>query len=107
MNVIAGVVGFLLVAGVLRDAFETIILPRRVSGVRISKVFYRLAWKPWAGIARRMPPSDRRESFLSVYGPLSLLILLVLWGVVLISGFALVLWGANYGPLHAFDNLYV
>ena len=107
MLILAGLIGLFLVLIVLRDAFETIILPRRVSGVRISKVFYRLSWKPWAAMARRMPPSDRRESFLSVYGPLSLLILLVLWGVVLIGGFALVLWAANYGPLSAFDNVYV
>jgi len=107
MQFVAGLIGLVLVVGVLRDAFETIILPRRVSGVRISKVFYRLTWKPWAGIARRMRPSDRRESFLGVYGPLSLLVLLVLWGVVLIGGFALLLWAANYGPLSAFDQLYV
>lgn len=107
MQIVAALIGLLLVAGVLRDAFETIILPRRVSGVRISKVFYRLTWKPWAGVARRMPPSDRRESFLGVYGPLSLLVLLVLWGVVLISGFALLLWAANYGPLSAFESFYV
>ena len=78
MGIVAGLLGLFLVAGVLRDAFETIILPRRVSGVRISKVFYRLSWRPWAAIARRMPPSDRRESFLGVYGPLSLILLLVL-----------------------------
>ena len=107
MQVIAAIVGFVLVFGVLRDAFETIILPRRVSGVRISKIFYRLSWKPWAATARRMPPSDRREAFLSYYGPLSLLVLLVLWGVFLIGGFALLLWAANYGPLSALQSLYV
>ena len=107
MQVFAGLVGVLLIFGVLRDAFETIILPRRVSGVRLSKIFYRVTWRPWAAVARRMPPSDRREGFLGYYGPLSLLVLLVLWGIVLISGFALVLWAANYGPLTAFGNLYV
>jgi hypothetical protein len=107
MGIVAGLLGLFLVAGVLRDAFETIILPRRVSGVRISKVFYRLSWRPWAAIARRMPPSDRRESFLGVYGPLSLILLLVLWGVVLIGGFALMLSAANYGSQSAFDTLYI
>ena len=108
MQIFAGLVGLLLVSGVLRDAFETIILPRRVSGVRLSKIFYRLSWKPWAAIARRMPLSDRRETFLSVYGPLSLLILIVLWGILLMGGFALLLWAANYDTrLSAVDNLYV
>ena len=105
MQILAALIGFLLVAGVLRDAFETIILPRRVSGVRISKVFYRASWRPWAAIARRLPPSDNRETFLSVYGPLSLLVLIVLWAVVLVSGFALLLWAANYGAPVAQDNV--
>ena len=107
MRFVAALVGIVLVAGVLRDAFETIILPRRVSGLRISKIFYRLSWKPWAAVARRVPPSERRESFLSVYGPLTLLLLLVLWGLFLISGFALLLWSANYGSQSAFETLYV
>jgi hypothetical protein len=107
MQVLAGLVGILLVGGVLRDAFETIILPRRVAGVRLSKVFYRLSWKPWRAVARRMPTGDRREAFLSVYGPLSLLVLLVVWGIALIMGFALLLFAANFDAgLSAFDHLY-
>ncbi len=71
-------------------------------------VFYRLSWKPWAAIARRMASGDRRETFLSVCGPLSLLILLVLWGIVLITGFAFLLWAANFDwRLSAFGHLYV
>jgi hypothetical protein len=108
MQVVAALIGLLLVGGVLRDAFETIILPRRVSGVRFSKIFYRLSWKPWRAVARRMPLGDRRETFLSVYGPLSLLVLLVLWGVLLISGFAILLWAANFdGGLSMLGHLYV
>ncbi|HKV86709.1 MAG TPA: potassium channel family protein [Candidatus Dormibacteraeota bacterium] len=108
MTVVAGLVGIVLVLGVLRDSFETIILPRRVSGVRLSKVFYRMTWKPWAAVARRMGPGDRRETLLSVYGPLSLLVLLVVWGVSLILGFALILWAADFAPgLSAFGHVYV
>jgi len=101
-------VGIFIVAVVLRDAFETIILPRRVSGVRLSKVFYRLTWIPWRAVARRMMSGDRRETFLSVYGPLSLLVLLVLWGTILIVGFSLIMWGANFDPrLSGAQNIYV
>jgi hypothetical protein len=93
---------------VLRDAFETIILPRRVSGrMRVSKIFYTLSWKAWAIPGRRMRPSDWRETFLSTYGPLSLLVLFVLWGGILITGFALLLWAAGFdarlsGPAHLY-----
>ena len=97
MKLLAGLVGLVLVFVVLRDAFETIVLPRRVSGrLRVSKVFYRLTWKPVAAIGRRMPVSDRRESYLSTYGPISLLVLIGLWGGILISGFALLLWATGF-----------
>src|SRR5256886_17601492 len=108
MLFVVGLLGLLLVVGVLRDAFETIILPRRVSGVRFSKVFYVVSWKPWAAVARRMGSGDRRETLLSVYGPLSLLVLLILWGILLIPGFALLLWAANFDAgLSASGHLYV
>ncbi|TME56814.1 MAG: two pore domain potassium channel family protein, partial [Chloroflexi bacterium] len=55
MHFLAGLVGLVLVFVVLRDAFETIVLPRRVSGrLRVSKVFYWVTWKPVAAIGRRM-----------------------------------------------------
>jgi hypothetical protein len=107
--IVAAVVGVLLVFVVLRDAFETIILPRRVSGrVRVSKIFYQVTWKPVAALGRRMPPGDRRESFLSTYGPLSLIFLIILWGFILIAGFALLLWAAGFdATLTDGRNLYV
>lgn len=108
MQLIAAFVGIVVVVAILRDAFETVILPRRVRGVRLSKIFYRLTWRPWRAIAARMTPGDRRETYLSYYGPLSLLMLLVLWGVILIIGFGLIMWAANYDPrLSGPENLYV
>lgn len=108
MRVVAALVGIAIVAAVLSDSFETIILPRRVSGVRLSKVFYRVTWKPWRAVALRMRLGARRETFLSVYGPLSLLVLLALWGTLMIAGFSFILWAANFdASLPAGDNLYV
>ena len=108
MQLLAALVGIFIVGVVLRDSFETIVLPRRVSGVRLSKVFYRVTWQPWRAVALRMGLGDRRETLLSVYGPLSLLVLLVLWGAIMIAGFGLIMWGANFDPrMPAGDNLYV
>src|SRR6266700_3829850 len=73
MRWVIGVIGATLLGAVLRDAFETIILPRRVSRrFRITRLFYRGTWLPWRATARLLP-ARRREPFLSVYGPLSLL----------------------------------
>jgi hypothetical protein len=108
MHIVAALLGLVIVVVVLRDAFETIILPRRVSGTRISKLFLRLTWIPWRGIARRMTSGDRRETWLSVYGPLTLLVLLALWGSILIVGFALLMWAANFNAaMSVQDHVYV
>jgi len=78
---------------VLWDAFETIVLPRRVTRRwRLARIFYRLTWKPWAAIARRITSRARRESFLGFYGPLSLLFLLALWAASLVLGFGALHW---------------
>jgi len=89
-------VGALLVLLVVWEAFETIVYPRRVSRrFRLTRLFYRATWLPWRAIARLVPTVERREAFLSVYGPLSLLALLMLWAVLLVLGFALLHWGGG------------
>lgn len=93
MFILIGLVGFGLIVAVLWDVFETIVLPRRVTRrFRLTRAFYRLAWLPWSAIARGLKKSKRREIFLSVFGPLSLLGLLVFWAVTLVFGFALLHW---------------
>jgi hypothetical protein len=103
---VAGIVGGVLVLlVVLWDAFETVVLPRRVSRrLRLARGFYRLTWSPWRALGRRLRPSNLRENLLSIYGPLSLLLLLATWALLLIVGFALIHWGAG-SPLHAPDGL--
>ncbi len=90
MDAAAAVVGTLIVIAVLLDAFETIVLPRRVTRrFRFTRGFYRFTWAPWSALGCRIGKLRRRESFLGLYGPMSLLLLLVLWAIGLIFGFAL------------------
>ena len=108
MHFLAALVGLILLFVVLRDAFETIVLPRRVAGrLRVSKIFYVVSWKPWAAIGRQMRPGERRESYLSTYGPISLLVLIGLWGAILITGFALLLWATGFDFATPITALYV
>ncbi|HSA91455.1 MAG TPA: potassium channel family protein [Terriglobales bacterium] len=84
--------GVVLNAVVLWDAFETVILPRRVSRrFRLTRLFYRTSWHIWFALAA-LAPRRRRETLLSFFGPLSLLVLFALWAVGLILGFGLVQW---------------
>jgi hypothetical protein len=113
MFIAVGIIGLTLIVGVLWDVFETIVLPRRVTRrFRLTRFYYRSVWAPWSVIAHRLRKSKRREIFLSVFGPLSLLGLLVLWGMTLVFGFALLHWafGSELTPLHGrpgfFSDLY-
>src|SRR3989442_7200372 len=90
MRLLAGIGGALLLAIVLWDAFETIILPRRVNRrLRLTRAFYRATWIPWAASAGLVRAGNRREEFLSFYGPLSLVLLLPLWAAGLVTRFRL------------------
>ena len=89
MREVALFAGLLCCGGVMLDAFQTIILPRRpVRQLRITSFFYRMTWKPWAWVAKRIKDDRKRDQFYSVFGPMSLLLLLVLWAVMLMAGFA-------------------
>jgi Ion channel len=83
--------GVFIVITVLWDAFESVVLPRRVTRkFRIARIFYVTTWGAWSAIARSLRPSKFREVFLSVFGPLSILALLFTWAAGLILGFAFV-----------------
>ena len=93
MALLIGCFGVLLITGVLWDVFETIVLPRRVTRrVRLTRLFYRFTWSPWWAIARAIRKKKRRETFLGIYGPLSLLVLLTVWAASVVFGFALLHW---------------
>ncbi|ADW70073.1 potassium channel family protein [Granulicella tundricola] len=100
MHVLACILGIFFCNGVVLDAFQTIILPRRPSGrFRITRLFYIVTWGPLTAIAARVRDRRVREQIYSIYGPVSLILLLGLWAVILITGFALIYFAAGT-PFH-------
>ena len=113
MHVLAGITGLFLLIIVLRDAFETIILPRRVRRkFQLTSLFYRTTWRPWRAAANRMS-TRYRESSLSWYGPFSLLLLLTLWALTIVIAFGILQWAAGSAlkmdgsAPHFLDDLYL
>ena len=94
MHIFAAIVGVLIISSVLLDAFETIVLPRKVQrAFRLTSWFYRNTWVPWVRLSRLIRVHSWRENFLGYFGPLSLILLLVFWAFGLIFGFALLQFG--------------
>jgi hypothetical protein len=90
-------VGVAMILLVLWDAFETVVLPRRVDRrVRPARWFYRTFWHAWRFGTGKLSGA-RRESLLAVFGPLSVLMLFVFWASLLILGFSLVQASAGSG----------
>ena len=94
MRVVALIAGLLMCLSAVLDAFQTIILPRRPTGhFRITKVFYRATWAPWSALARQIRNPKVREQYYSIFGPGSLLLLLMVWAFFLVVGFGLLFFG--------------
>lgn len=96
-SIFAGLLGIFLIALIVWEGFETIILPRSVTrSLRVTRGFYKLLWPITGRVARRLP-ADRRDLFLAYFGPLSLPLLLVLWAIGLVVGFAFLQWAQPHG----------
>ena len=105
MHVVPFCAGIACIFIALFDAFQTVILPRRAVGrFRITRIFYILTWWPWAHLSNHMQDVRKRETALSYYGPLSLVLLIAIWAAGLLLGFALIMDSFPspfVDPLHA------
>jgi hypothetical protein len=94
MRIFTAILGVLIILSVLLDAFETVVLPRKVQrSFRLTSWFYRHTWVPWVKLSRHIRNNSWRENFLGYFGPLSLILLLVFWALGLIFGFTLLQFG--------------
>ncbi len=81
---------------VVWDAFEVIILPRRVTRrFRLSRLFYKNLWSVWKFTVGLSRVKKVRESAFGIFGPISLLILVAVWAVGLVLSFALMQYGSG------------
>ena len=93
MAVFAIIIGTALITIALWDAFETVVLPRRVTRrIRLARLFYRYTWRSWSALCHSILSGRHLENYLSFYGPLSLLFLLAVWAAILVVGFGFLYW---------------
>jgi voltage-gated potassium channel Kch len=101
------VLALVLLVLVLQDAFEVMLLPRRVTRrLRVTGFYFRSTWWLWTWLALISAAGPRRERFLSIYGALSVMPLFSLWAGCLIVAFGLLQWVVQQsGSRAAISNL--
>jgi hypothetical protein len=93
LEIAAVIAGAMLIAVILWEGFEIIILPRRVTRrFRLSRFFFVSSWHSWKFAVNLLAPARFRGSWLSFFGPLFILLMLIFWVSGLITGFALLFW---------------
>jgi hypothetical protein len=101
MRFLIGISGALLVALMLSEFFVSFMLPRRVRrDPRIARGLNRLLWRPWRALARRLDPAGA-DTLLGFFGPLALLVQLVVWALGLMIGYGLLEWAVEGGSFTA------
>ena len=104
MSTVWALLSVVLIAFILVDAFETIVWPRRVTRrFRLARFYFKTTWDPWARLGGAFGPRKGRETYLSLFGPLSMLGLFSVWVVALIFGFGLLQWSLGTA-LHATEG---
>lgn len=100
LNALSIALGIVVILSALNDVFQSVVMPRATGRTyRVSFHFWRAAWRLWPRAAWKLFPNDesRREDALAIFAPFMLIALVGLWVMLLILGFALILWGLRAG----------
>ena len=98
---VAGVLlGTFVVAATVGSSIRTVILPRGVAA-RLSRVVFILGRAAFELRVGRSADYGRRDRILALYGPASLLLLLLTWIVLLFGAYTVIFWSITGSSLQA------
>src|SRR5207302_9867018 len=102
------VAGLLIVALVLYDVFQTVIVPRpSTSGIGVARYVIVATWPAWRRYCESIRSADARERRLGAYSPFLLVFLLFFWSVALIFGYSLILFALRDQVTPPLDALWI
>ena len=97
MRWIALPVGIVILLWTFLDVFRTLVMPRAARGhFRLSRMLYRLMWRPWRWIGVRRKTTQARERVLAAAAPFFFFVLLVGWVSLTLLGYGLILWSPAF-----------
>lgn len=94
MDIVYRILGLLLVVLVLFDVFKSVIVPGIAStNFRVAPFLLgKMMWPLYKGIALNRSLKNASNAMLETFGPLSFVVLVVVWLLILVSGYALLLF---------------
>jgi hypothetical protein len=93
MPFVSFILGVGVIALVLTDVFETIVVPRPSPGRhRISRALVRPTWRAWRAVGARTRSGLARDTFYGLYAPGAAILLLLAWLILLVVGYGLVFY---------------
>jgi len=96
VNIVATILGFVVVVLTVGDVVLTVILPRRPSGIeRLSLLINRSVRVCFVVVSRLAKTYEGQDAILAPTGPVALVVQLLFWAAFLVLGFGLVLVGAG------------
>ncbi|MGH2712229.1 MAG: hypothetical protein ACRDH9_13640 [Actinomycetota bacterium] len=91
-RVLAFALGLFVVLSVLGSAVRTVVIPRGIPA-RLTRVVFLGMRSLFRLRARPSLSYERRDRVMSLYGPVSLLVLLFIWITLVLGGYTLMHWG--------------
>ena len=90
MRTIELILGSIMVVSTLVDIFQSVVVPRPTRrSLRLAPFLLDRMWPLWKWIALRFPSAKYRAACLGIYAPLTVVVLLLVWGIALIFGYGL------------------
>jgi Ion channel len=76
------------------DLFETVVLPRpAVRKTQLTRLVVPRMWRVWRWTAQRTSRVERAEGRMATFGPMSLIVMALVWALALTLGYALIIYG--------------
>jgi hypothetical protein len=92
LNVISFIVGFVMVLATIRSAVRMFILPRAAQD-EIVRLLFLFTRRVFYLRVKKISTYQQRDRLMAYYAPLSLLLLLLLWYSMVLTGYTLMFWG--------------
>ncbi|MGH8901525.1 MAG: hypothetical protein ACRDYA_07550 [Egibacteraceae bacterium] len=100
LGVLGAVVGLAIVVATVMSSIRTVVVPRPVPSRLSTSVFLSIRWL-FDLRARAATTYEARDRVMSLYAPLSLLVLPLVWIGLVLLGYTLLFWAVGERPLSA------